>query len=202
MYESPFVRQKILSALTSLVNKHGFNSITVKQIADMAEISRQTFYLHFADKYSAAAAVFAQDLIKAIEAYSTGGDGKAADNIEILLAIMEKRQDFYVSVLTNRGQNPLFEFMVDALCIFTETVSRGVRPLDEKAKAHIRLYHYGFCTYITYWISHTGDISKWELADYLADFIPDSIRVRKNDIGKDKMWEIRDAYVRLINPRH
>ncbi len=44
--------QKLLSnALLSLINSHSFDSISVIDICEEAEVSRATFYVHFKDKY-------------------------------------------------------------------------------------------------------------------------------------------------------
>lgn len=44
-------REKIKSALINLLNKYNFAEISVKNICQLAEISRGTFYLHYQDKY-------------------------------------------------------------------------------------------------------------------------------------------------------
>ena len=44
-------RNLILSAFDELLPDKGFQSLTVQDITDKAEINRATFYAHFADKY-------------------------------------------------------------------------------------------------------------------------------------------------------
>jgi AcrR family transcriptional regulator len=45
-------RNLILNAFEELLPEKGFQSLTVQDITDKAEINRATFYAHFADKYA------------------------------------------------------------------------------------------------------------------------------------------------------
>jgi AcrR family transcriptional regulator len=45
-------RNLILNAFADLLPEKGFQSLTVQDITDRAEINRATFYAHFADKYA------------------------------------------------------------------------------------------------------------------------------------------------------
>lgn len=44
-------RMAIRNALVALIEEKGFDSVTVSDITDRADINRGTFYLHFHDKY-------------------------------------------------------------------------------------------------------------------------------------------------------
>ncbi len=44
-------KKSIVQAFYHLLTKENFNKITIQQIADEAMINRQTFYLHYQDKY-------------------------------------------------------------------------------------------------------------------------------------------------------
>jgi AcrR family transcriptional regulator len=44
-------RRLIRDAFVKLLDRKGFNKITINNIADMAMINRSTFYLHYSDKY-------------------------------------------------------------------------------------------------------------------------------------------------------
>ena len=45
-------RNLILQAFGSLLAEKGFESISVQDVTDKAEINRATFYAHFTDKYA------------------------------------------------------------------------------------------------------------------------------------------------------
>lgn len=45
-------RQLIREAFSDLLQKKGFDAITVKDIAQKSSINRATFYAHYEDKYA------------------------------------------------------------------------------------------------------------------------------------------------------
>lgn len=45
-------RALILTSFAALIAEKGFNSVTVQDVTDKAEINRATFYAHFPDKYA------------------------------------------------------------------------------------------------------------------------------------------------------
>jgi AcrR family transcriptional regulator len=49
-------RERILAAVATVVAEHGYWSLTVEQVIDLAGVSRSTFYVHFQNKQEAALA--------------------------------------------------------------------------------------------------------------------------------------------------
>ena len=43
-------RRQMRDALLALVMEHGYESVTIQQITDKADLSRATFYLHYKEK--------------------------------------------------------------------------------------------------------------------------------------------------------
>ncbi|QGG60211.1 TetR/AcrR family transcriptional regulator [Loigolactobacillus bifermentans] len=63
-------KRMIINAFMKLVTQHGFDAVTIQQIADEAMINRATFYAHFKDK---------QDLFDQILQITTGSFLKILD---------------------------------------------------------------------------------------------------------------------------
>ncbi|MEZ0481650.1 TetR/AcrR family transcriptional regulator [Planococcus sp. SSTMD024] len=91
-------QQAIRSALISLIEEKGFEAMSVKDIAERANINRGTFYSHYEDKYDLMDKC-QQQLIEEMEI-------KIIRNIPQLIEGMKQIQDFAVPV-------PLFEFLHD-----------------------------------------------------------------------------------------
>ncbi|MGY5339401.1 TetR/AcrR family transcriptional regulator C-terminal domain-containing protein [Levilactobacillus spicheri] len=58
-------KERIAESLASLLNHNTFDKITVREIADEAEVHRKTFYYYFADKYELLAFVYQQFIVAA-----------------------------------------------------------------------------------------------------------------------------------------
>ncbi|CAM2766110.1 TetR/AcrR family transcriptional regulator [Levilactobacillus brevis] len=57
-------KERIAEALASLLNHNTFDKITVREIADEAEVHRKTFYYYFADKYELLAFVYEHFIVE------------------------------------------------------------------------------------------------------------------------------------------
>lgn len=58
-------KERIAESLASLLNHNTFDKITVREIADEAEVHRKTFYYYFADKYELLAFVYQRFIVEA-----------------------------------------------------------------------------------------------------------------------------------------
>jgi probable dihydroxyacetone kinase regulator len=63
---SQFTKRAIMSAFTQLLNEMPLNKIRVKDIAEMCEINRNTFYYYYQDIYSLLDDVFKEETAKVI----------------------------------------------------------------------------------------------------------------------------------------
>ena len=73
-------RARIVAAAEELFAEHGFNAVSVTEIADRADVGRTTFFRHFGDKQEV---VFAQEaeLMAVIAAAHDDSDAEAADDL-------------------------------------------------------------------------------------------------------------------------
>lgn len=68
------LRETIMESLISILETKRLDKITVKEIADTCNISRQTFYYYFKDIYDVARQIFAQTSKRAKEYFNEGDD--------------------------------------------------------------------------------------------------------------------------------
>lgn len=101
-------REAIFQAFISLIGEKNFESITINEIADRANVNRGTIYFHYSDKY---------DLLdKCMEAYlnkmsavttEAGQDGETIDLLESslmpIIRYFQEHHAFYSSMLSNQG---------------------------------------------------------------------------------------------------
>lgn len=83
-------RGLILQAFGSLLAEKDFESLSVQDITDRAQLNRGTFYLHFADKYALLDYVITQSFRQQLEKRMLNGCGYSPDNLKnMLLAVCE-----------------------------------------------------------------------------------------------------------------
>jgi AcrR family transcriptional regulator len=117
-------RQALRTALIALIEERGFNTLTVQEIADRANINRVTFYFHFRDKEELLFATV-QSLYEELE----------SENNTLALSVIEwafrdalsafnhaqTYADFYRVLLSEKG---LISFMGKLIDYFAETTLR------------------------------------------------------------------------------
>jgi AcrR family transcriptional regulator len=83
-------RNLILQAFGSLLAKKGFESISVQDVTDKAEINRATFYKHFVDKYALLDYSINQMFMQEIEKRTLNACHYTPDNLRhLILAVCE-----------------------------------------------------------------------------------------------------------------
>ena len=78
-------RNLILSSFESLLAEKGFESISVQDVTDKAEINRATFYAHFTDKYDLLDKSIAQMFRQEIEKRTLNACHYTPDNLRNLI---------------------------------------------------------------------------------------------------------------------
>ncbi len=83
-------RNLILSAFESLLAEKGFESISVQDVTDKAEINRATFYAHFPDKYALLDYFITQMFMQEVDNRTLNACHYTHDNLRILVfAVIE-----------------------------------------------------------------------------------------------------------------
>ena len=83
-------RKLILQAFGSLLAEKGFETISVQDVTDKAEINRATFYAHFPDKYALLDYSISQMFMQEIEKRTLNACHYTPDNLRnLILAVCE-----------------------------------------------------------------------------------------------------------------
>jgi len=83
-------RNLILGAFESLLAEKGFESISVQDVTDKAEINRATFYAHFPDKYALLDYFITQMFMQEVDNRTLNACHYTHDNLRILVfAVIE-----------------------------------------------------------------------------------------------------------------
>lgn len=120
-------RRAIIDSFWTLLNEKSLDKITVKDIIELAEINRNTFYYHFDDLYALLYTVFSEEA----ERYRSNIDGNNTFYEEYLraAAIFMDNRDAIIHVYNSKSKDVLNKYMKAASDDF---VSRFVRDKAKK----------------------------------------------------------------------
>ncbi|MEC4273779.1 TetR/AcrR family transcriptional regulator [Adlercreutzia sp. R25] len=122
------IRKAVEQSFKQLIAQKGYRSISVTDIAELARISRHTFYEYFANKEAVVASLFYQDAIKPLEdAHALFSLKERMDIPQITERLLGKmyqgvydNREFYARLVTSlTGSNDVFvQVVTNAICIF------------------------------------------------------------------------------------
>lgn len=130
-------RALLRATLQSLMTECSFETITVKQICERADVSRVTFYSHFPDKYALLNNLYSDFLNKSLQRCiektrrSDSKDDAKAYSVNLFVSYAEEcfapgRLEFFRAVFGENGY---------ALHAFREFVGKGTADLIEKLRS-------------------------------------------------------------------
>lgn len=111
MKRDDLVKRELSRTLKELVREKPLMSITVSELAQVAGISRGTFYNHFFDIYDLINWTFEIDVIQPLQNYIRHHMHAWSGITEQCLKKMYEELDFYCQAVQYRGQNSLRDYM-------------------------------------------------------------------------------------------
>lgn len=187
-------KKHLLSAVEILMNKKTIERISVNEIAATSSLTRQTFYIHFIDKYDAVNSIYLDDFKDGIARFASGELSCEGTMIHIL-SIMKRKKDFYSNAFKSRGQNSLMDFMIhfnfQFHCIL-HCELRKVKSLDNSTLSLIRFWSYGASAYTANWVLEGMKVSEAELANFLEERIPENIHIDASLLTSEQWNDIQE----------
>lgn len=172
-------QQLFADALLELSKKKTVDKITVKEIAEECGLSTQTFYNYFTDKHALILWIHksvGDKLLKKLEK----GDYSFRDLAIENLRFYSKHASFMLNALENtHGQDSYWlRASENAIEVSEEYIKEHFSPdsLPEKEKLHLRMYVYAVTEACAYWASNDMSIPLEEMADYVIEAMPETIR--------------------------
>jgi AcrR family transcriptional regulator len=125
-------RKLLQDALVDLISEKGFESITIQEILDRANVGRSTFYTHFQDKnellhscFDEFGKLFEQDNRGIFEDDNNPGDSNNADFVLNLFRFVGRNHRLFKALLGKQGialfNSPVYDYlsayMHDALTV-------------------------------------------------------------------------------------
>lgn len=94
-------------ALKEMIVDIPLSKISVKDITSHCELSRNSFYYHFADKYELMNWIFYSDIDRNVKTFHD--PSKLSENFVEVCRTLAREREFYLSCFQYTGQNSLYE---------------------------------------------------------------------------------------------
>jgi AcrR family transcriptional regulator len=162
------------------MNEKNYNSITVKEITDRAELNRATFYLHFSDKedllYQSTEDVL-YEVFKGIEkqnvAFLTGYTGIPDEQKVLLFKRFGEHSDFFKVMLTkanvacmNRLHSTIYQWIYDYLSSVAKNKNTLI-PIEVITQYHSA----ALIGLLIWWVNNNMPYEPEEMVDNLSKLI-------------------------------
>ena len=172
----PETKEIIADGFLTLLNGKNPDKITVKDICKQSNISRETFYYHFTDKYDLFKWIYKQNLRKRI--LNNSQESSWTDLIRKTIADALANRGLFKKTMKDASSPEYSKIIFDALYEFyVEELSQGQSDgkLPEQVEADIYIYLKGGIEYFTYYFEHHDDPSYDNISKLIAGAMPESL---------------------------
>lgn len=169
----------IVNTLINLMQTNNLSDIFVKEIATNANITRQTFYRHFKDKYDVINWYYDQEVESLFTStYSIEG---IRNNLIIKCKRLKQKIPLYKNAYQYKGQNSLidheFNRMFESLSLkikYNTGIPLKDLPLD--LTYTIEFYCHGVIQLTINWLNQSCPLACEKFADILIQLIPKELK--------------------------
>ena len=169
-------KERLAKGIKTLMMGKSLDKITVKEIVDQSELTRQTFYRYFQDKYDLVNWYFdklAQQSFKLMGVSLTLEEGLIQK-----FAFVKDEKDFFSAAFKSRDCNSLFDYDLKLITDFytIRIVEKTGKPLDPDSKFLLDMYCQGSMDMTFKWVIEGMKMEPKEIADLLIDAIPEKLK--------------------------
>ena len=180
-------KRRLLHALEELLKEKGLGSITVREVCERADVSRQAFYLHF---HGIDELVVWAKFDLDVETFYKVGDGFTWD--QAVVDILQRQKDkawFYREAYKARGYNSLAEQELKLVKeYYTELFERFVgREFNAHEKRQVSFYAHGAVNITRDWARTNFEDDPVDIMKSFYKMLPEFLResLPMSDMVKD-----------------
>ncbi|MCR4951920.1 MAG: TetR family transcriptional regulator [Solobacterium sp.] len=172
-------KKRLADCFMKLAEKKDVSKITVREIAEQSNVSSQTFYNYFQDKYELILWIYS-DLGSETYKQFIHGEIDLREFIYRCLNFYDEYARFMVNILNNtHGTDSFWRNSSDReIRGFERFIIQyyGEEALTDEIRVHIRMFAYGCTEIASAWLQKPNHISPEILTEYIISFVPDTLR--------------------------
>lgn len=174
MIKKPKTDQIIAASLMELMGDISFEDISVQQIVNNCETSRQTFYKHFPDKYSLVCWIFREQVIESSQ--SVAADWSWAGAQVAKLNMFYENAQFYSKILRLEYFLDAFSQITSEFCSNLVTDRLEGKPFTQDMEFAVDFFSCGEVRKTAQWVTRGFRETPEKLTEYFENCIPESVR--------------------------
>lgn len=167
----------LIKSIKEIMQKKPLDQITIQEIVSNANITRQTFYRHFKDKYDLVTWYFEKEALKNI--YQIGKSCSLKQGLSDKFRFMKKEKVFFMASFKSKDANSLIQYDMNLIYKFYKEIliDKCDIKIDDDIDFLLRFYSYGAVNMIVRWVNNGMDISPEDLADKMIKSFPDDLKI-------------------------
>ena len=166
------IKFQIADAAKQLMHSHDLEKITVGQICSLANVSRQTFYRNFKDKYDLVNWYFEKLAQKSFK--QMGVSCSLKEGLTKKFVFLKNEKAFFTQAFKSDDVNSLKEY--DYQCIlkfYTDIINKKLEgEMDSQTFFALKVYCSGSISMTVEWVKNGMKTSPEEMADMLIAALP------------------------------
>ncbi|MBT2637679.1 TetR-like C-terminal domain-containing protein [Bacillus sp. ISL-39] len=170
-----YTRMVLKESLMDLLKNKPISNITIKEICELADINRSTFYSHYSSQYDLLNAIeeeFIEDMVSTLNQYNFSKEEEALKMTEKILKYIAKNSDVCQTLLS---ENSDIHFQKKGMMITQEFIFKNWisdSQLDRETFEYINIFVVSGSIYvIKNWVENGMDKTPREMADIIYNFI-------------------------------
>lgn len=173
-----YTKKALAEALKAALQTKPLNKITVKELVEMCQINRQTFYYHFQDIYDLLGWIYQTEAIDSIR-YKKSYDTWQQGLLQIFEYIQENKElciNTYRSLARDHLERFLDEVLNDLLGNVVEEIATDISVTQKQKEFITRFYSYAFAGTLLDWLKQGLKTPPGELAAQISIIMDGTIR--------------------------
>ncbi|MBP1947460.1 TetR/AcrR family transcriptional regulator [Virgibacillus litoralis] len=170
-----YTRKILKESIITLLAEKPISAITVKEICEMADINRSTFYTHYADHYDLLdkiEAEISEDMIKYLSSYSFTIEEESQRMTQKLLEYITINKFMFQTLLMKNGDPTFEQRLMNIAQRFMMKNRMAVNHINEVESRYFSTFVVsGAINVIKDWIENDMDQSPKEMAVIINKFV-------------------------------
>ena len=172
MKTDTLAKKRLVLAFKELAKEKPLSKISVSDIAGKSQLSRQTFYANFIDKYDLACYMYSQEITDIVNTHNH--DKNFQHLTTSVMKLMKKDLLLYKNLMKDiEGQNSFFSYWLSFNESYMKQHVGKMSPLLEMA---ITMYCYGSMMGIYCWLFHGAKESEEMVAELITQNMPEVLK--------------------------